>query len=500
MPMPTKDEVLDLISKHPNGYANTLRFKHKEFMEHIGRNKGSSIGEKLYRWLNPDTNPACKLCGGKTNFKQLSKGYFDFCSSSCRAKAFESFKNGASQSAVAKREKWRASLSNEDKARLTSNSIFRDKEKREEITRKRVIRNIGQEAYDKLHSKEWLSGEYKTKTVSTIAAELGVKTDVVANAIRRFSLISPRVFKASYQERAIRDFLVNDLKIPDSDIESNVKHVIPPKELDIYIPSKGIAIEFCGAYWHSDSNEYTSKPKGYHQQKMLECQTKGIKLLTIWDLDWNRIPDVVKSMIRNALDKNTIVIQADRCSIRFVGNAESKDFLEKNHHQGDEISNIQLGLYHEGQLVSVMTFSKPEYDTRYQWEVVRAANLSGISVLGWFSKLIKHFRSITSTESIVAYSDNCWGHDQCYSEAGFYFAGITDPSCFYFKTSGVRNGVKHHGRRSSERIAASKESSSELNEKKIMKQMGYYRVWDCGESVWVYSKGALTGSWSDVWA
>jgi len=78
MQAPTRDEVLDLILKVPNGYANTLRFKHREFMDELSKGEGRTIGEKLYRWLNPDINPSCKLCGNRTNFKQLRHGYFRF--------------------------------------------------------------------------------------------------------------------------------------------------------------------------------------------------------------------------------------------------------------------------------------------------------------------------------------------------------------------------------------------------------------------------------------
>ena len=48
--------------------------------------------------------------------------------------------------------------------------------------------------------------------------------------------------------------LLKDLNIP---FEIHVRNIIPPKELDIYIPSKSLAIEINGCYWHSDKE----KPK-----------------------------------------------------------------------------------------------------------------------------------------------------------------------------------------------------------------------------------------------
>lgn len=42
------------------------------------------------------------------------------------------------------------------------------------------------------------------------------------------------------------------------------RKVIPPYELDIYIPNKKLAIEYDGLYWHSEAN---GKNKQYHLSK-----------------------------------------------------------------------------------------------------------------------------------------------------------------------------------------------------------------------------------------
>lgn len=56
----------------------------------------------------------------------------------------------------------------------------------------------------------------------------------------------------TYIEHIVRSWLDdNNVKY-----ETNVKNIIPPKELDIYIPDKHIAIECNGIYWHSDMKKY----------------------------------------------------------------------------------------------------------------------------------------------------------------------------------------------------------------------------------------------------
>ena len=50
------------------------------------------------------------------------------------------------------------------------------------------------------------------------------------------------------------------------------------RELDIYIPSKSLAIEFNGTYWHNSN----IKKRNYHQDKTLECDSKGIRLMRLY--------------------------------------------------------------------------------------------------------------------------------------------------------------------------------------------------------------------------
>lgn len=52
----------------------------------------------------------------------------------------------------------------------------------------------------------------------------------------------------------------------------NDRQVLKPAELDIYVPSKKLAIEYDGMYWHSDE----FKDATYHVKKTDECEKSGI--------------------------------------------------------------------------------------------------------------------------------------------------------------------------------------------------------------------------------
>ena len=68
----------------------------------------------------------------------------------------------------------------------------------------------------------------------------------------------------------------------DKNIVKNCRSVIYPQELDFYLPSKSIAIEYNGIYWHSDK---CGIPKDYHLMKSLSCREKNIRLIHIYEFE-----------------------------------------------------------------------------------------------------------------------------------------------------------------------------------------------------------------------
>ena len=74
------------------------------------------------------------------------------------------------------------------------------------------------------------------------------------------------------------------------DHETNNRTLIAPRELDIYIPSRELAIECNGVYWHS----VNEKPKKYHMNKYNACKEIGVKLISIWeDEDINTMMNLI---------------------------------------------------------------------------------------------------------------------------------------------------------------------------------------------------------------
>ena len=82
----------------------------------------------------------------------------------------------------------------------------------------------------------------------------------------------------SSQENEISDFIENEIGL--NVIKNNRKLLTDRKEIDIYIPSKNLAIEHNGLIWHSEEH---CKDRYYHLKKTEGCIKQGIQLIHIFE-------------------------------------------------------------------------------------------------------------------------------------------------------------------------------------------------------------------------
>lgn len=83
-------------------------------------------------------------------------------------------------------------------------------------------------------------------------------------------------------------------------------------ELDLFLPSLMIAIEYNGEYYHSDeliqSKGRYDSAQDYHDAKLDYCMQAGIELMTIWDNDWNDNRNACIEHIKNFINSKLITI------------------------------------------------------------------------------------------------------------------------------------------------------------------------------------------------
>ena len=109
--------------------------------------------------------------------------------------------------------------------------------------------------------------------------------------------------------------------VPDEKTVIGSRFVIPPRELDIYLPERRFAIEFDGLFWHSDVNSNITKT--YHINKTEECLEKGIRLIHVFEDEWIEKRGIVESRIKNLLGIYDKTVFARKCEIKNVVSSEA---------------------------------------------------------------------------------------------------------------------------------------------------------------------------------
>jgi len=253
------------------------------------------------------------------------------------------------------------------------------------------------------------------------------------------------------------------------------------KELDVFIPDNNLAIEFNGLYWH---NELFVTPD-YHLNKTIECQEKGIHLIHIFEDEWLYKKNIVKSIIKNKLNKIKKTLYARKCIIKEIDSDTSKLFLNENHIQGKVNSKVKLGLFYDDNLVSVMTFSKGRVimgGKKNEWELNRFCNLLNTNVIGGAGKLFSYFLKTYKPEKVISYSDIRIFDGGMYNKLGFIKKSQSPPNYWY-----VINNNRYYRFNFRKSVLIKEGYPKDKTEKEIMFDRKIYRIYDCGNVRWEHN-------------
>ena len=254
------------------------------------------------------------------------------------------------------------------------------------------------------------------------------------------------------------------------------RKLIAPYHVDIYLPDYKLGIEYCGLFWHSQNSR--GKTPDYHQNKMLLCQNTDVQLMTIFEDEWLNKKELVKSVILNRLGK-TKKYYARKLSVQEISGTEAKIFLNENHLQGHATASVNIGLFFDNELISVMTFGTPRFDRQSQWEIIRYCNKIGCSVTGGKSKIWKYFCSKFLPLSVVSYCDLRWFTGASYIALGMALIKQTKPTYWYTNYTN-----RWHRSRFTKGALIKLGHNIELTEKQITESIGLDRIWDCGNAVY----------------
>lgn len=280
-----------------------------------------------------------------------------------------------------------------------------------------------------------------------------------------------KCFKAPYSklEKELASYLSSFIEI-----EENNRSILNGKEIDIFIPSRNIAIEFDGLYWHNNVD---------NSFKFEECRKKGIRLVRITECEWKSQNAKIKSYLKSLLGIYDTKAQARKCQVREITADIYKSFLNENHLQGYVPSSIKLGLFHDESLIEVVGFSKSRFSKKYEWELSRECSKNGVQVVGGKSKLLRYFERKWQPKNLLSYCEKDKFSGVSYEKCGFVLDHESPPNYTYFKDS--YEPMSRLQFQKSKLKELFKDYDSSLTEWENMEAHGYMRLFDYGQFVYV---------------
>lgn len=250
------------------------------------------------------------------------------------------------------------------------------------------------------------------------------------------------------------------------------------KEIDIYIPTVKLGIEYNGLYWHGAAR---NKDKLKHFKKMKMCRERDIELITIFENDWKQSNKKVVELIKRKLglnrrSKNTkkfCVLEIDRkCAI---------DFLEKHSIHRKKGGSLFFGLFFKEKLKGVISVSKTK----------NTLNINDISVLAevgernGYGKLIgfvEEYGVKNKINKITTFSENKWGEGFVYEKLGFNLEREYGPRYGYCEKKD--NIIDKTMCQKKDLLKKGAVGSMEDSESALAKTLKLYRIYDCGSKKW----------------
>lgn len=273
-------------------------------------------------------------------------------------------------------------------------------------------------------------------------------------------------------------------------VERRNKSIIKPKEIDIWLPNEQIGIEFHGIYWHT-----ADRVANLHREKWEMAQSKGIRLIQIFEDEWLNKKDIVKARLSAMLGKSPRV-GARSTEVKEIDWVIAKSFLDTTHIQGAGASACKrYGLFSKGNLVAVGTFANARTGSMVRdvnssdWEVLRYASIG--TVVGGFSKLFSQFLKDSDAKVVVSYCDLRYGDGNLYKSTGFNLSHITPPDYWWVpknKTERVSRYAVQKLKMKDVNHPLNAYYSDDKSESEICKSAGWKKIFGVGNQKWVWSK------------
>lgn len=222
---------------------------------------------------------------------------------------------------------------------------------------------------------------------------------------------------------------------------------------------------------------YDKQPldKKYHSNKTKVAVENNFRCINVWD--WDDTNKIINLLIPQEK------IYARKCTVQSVDKGTAESFIDKYHLQGNAKASIYIGLFNNDELVSIMTFGKPRYNKKYEYELVRYC--SSKQVIGGAEKIFSYFIKQYAPQSIVSYCDLSKFTGKTYLKLGFNLKNISISKHWYNPKTKVHITDNLLRQRGFDQLFKTNYGKGTSNED-LMLENGFVEIYDAGQATYIF--------------
>lgn len=310
---------------------------------------------------------------------------------------------------------------------------------------------------------------------------------IEVNRILRRGGDTASLFLGNKETKAILELLefLYSIGINKADISIKNRKEIAPYEIDIFVSSHNIGIEYNGIWCHSE--DYAGKDRNYHAMKVDLCENNNIRLFTIRDIEWDDPTkrEVWKSILGRAFGKIQRKIYARKTKVVIL-DKNPIQFLNEHHLSGTAKASQFYALMYDNEIVQVCTLGKSRF-TENELEIIRIATSKNTIVVGGVGKLLSAVFERNKDSNIVCYADRSHSSKlSCAYGTFMRYVGETDPNYIWFSGNYKEIFTRYQTQKHKLPSILGDVFDPSLSEKENMFKAGFDRYWDCGNLKFVY--------------
>ena len=267
----------------------------------------------------------------------------------------------------------------------------------------------------------------------------------------------------------------------------NTRKIIPPKEVDIYLPEYDLCIEVNGVYYHS--NKFKAENSDRDKRDLIV--SAGMDFLAIWEDEWLYKKDVVKAHLISRVGMTPEKVYARNTEVVAMTYGESSEFMDRHHIQGKSRGSIYLGLRDKlGEVVAAMVLLRRSTGVL---EVARYATSKNVP--GGHSKLINYTERTYQYDYLVTFADLQVSSGRLYMATGW--TKDREIGQDYKYVVGLRRVHKFNYRKKRFVDDPDLKYVEGLTEKQLADLNNIYRVYDYGKIRFVRPNPNRLGPYDD---